>query len=498
MKSKAKKEIMKMCNIYKHFPGVQALNDVSMSVFEGEVHGIVGENGAGKSTLIKILSGVYQPDEGKIYINKQPVKLRNPIDAAKQGIRVIYQELETLDDLTVMENIFLGEYPSNRLKAISWKKIEEDSREILRKLNSPIDPRKVMSNLQTVDKQIVVIARAIWRESKLVIMDEPTAALSEDDANSLFNVINVLKRHGISIIYISHRLNEVFKITDRITILRDGKKIETVETKDTSESDLITKMIGMQLKNYYPKESCKLGEKVLEIKNLSVGNRLNDVSLDLREGEVLGIFGLLGSGKVELARAIFGDTKTSSGDIEIFGKKMIKNNPGKSIDNSVGFLPSERKAEGLNLIMDIKQNITLANLKNIGKGFFINRNKEKNHSKYWVNNLNIKTPSIDFIVNNLSGGNQQKVVLSKWLEARSKLFILAEPTRGIDVGAKTEIYKIIENLCKEGVGIILVSSELPEILSISDRIVILSKGRITGEFLKNDATEEKLLKFACM
>lgn len=490
--------VLRMENITKTFPGVRALDDVSIDLRRGEVLGILGENGAGKSTLIKILAGNYIKDSGDIYIEGNKIEIRSPGEAMNAGIRVIYQELNTIDNLTVTENIFVGEQiVKGPLRIIDWKTMVKKAKELLDTLNVKLDPNAVIGDLSVSEKQIVEIAKAISREAKILVMDEPTAALSEDEINSLFKIIKTLKERDVSIIYISHRLKEIFEIADRVTVLRDGKKVGTEYIKETDDNRLVTMMVGRDIKDMYPKKEVPIGETVMEVKNL-VAEGINDVSFKLRKGEILGIFGLLGSGRTSLVKTLFGANKIRGGQIIINGKKATIKSPSHARDEKVGLVPLDRKAEGLALIMGVKENITLANIGDLGNSFLINRSKERDKAKKWVDEVGIRTPTVDQEVNSLSGGNQQKVVVAKWLESGSQIIILNEPTRGIDVGAKIEIYKLMEELCEKGSSIIMISSELPEIMSIADRIITMNQGRFTGEYKRKEATEEGLLQKACM
>ena len=490
--------VLKMDNITKTFPGVVALDDVSIDLQKGEVLGILGENGAGKSTLIKILAGNYIKDSGVININNEIVEYKNPYEAVASGIRVIYQELNTLENLTVAENIFVGEQiVTGPLKRVSWQGMNKRAAELLKSLKIDLNPNTIMEDLTISEKQVVEIAKAISKKAKILVMDEPTAALSEEDIKNLFKIIKTLKNSGVSIIYISHRLKEIFEITDRVTVLRDGKKVGTVKTSKTDTNELVTMMVGRDIKDMYPKRELPIGEVVLEVNNINADG-IKNISFNLKEGEILGIFGLLGSGRTSLVRALFGANPIISGDIIIRGKKIKIKKPFQARDNKIGLVPLDRKLEGLALALGIKENITMANIGELGRSFLVSRKIEIDKANNWVNKLNIKTPDVSKEVESLSGGNQQKAVIAKWLESGSSIIILNEPTRGIDVGAKIEIYKLMQELCENGSSVIMVSSELPEILSIADRIIVLSKGRVTDEYLRNKASEEKLLNSACI
>ena len=490
--------VLRMEHITKTFPGVVALDDVSIDLNKGEVLGILGENGAGKSTLIKILAGNYIKDSGDIYVDGQKFEIKGPTEAMASGIRVIYQELNTLNNLTVTENIFIGEQIIKRpFRIVDWKAMTRKANELLDILNVKLDPNTIIGYLTVSEKQIVEIAKAISKEAKILVMDEPTAALSEEETQSLFKIIKTLKSKGVSIIYISHRLKEIFEIADRVTVLRDGKKVGAFNTRNTNENELVTLMVGRDIKDMYPKREVLIGEKIMEVKNL-ISDGFNNVSFNLRKGEILGIFGLLGSGRTSLVKALFGANKIKGGEIFINGKKVNIKSPNIARGERIGLVPLDRKVEGLALLMSVKENITLANIEDLGKNFLILKSLEQEKAIKWINEIGIKTPTIDQEVNSLSGGNQQKVVLAKWLESGSQIIILNEPTRGIDVGAKIEIYKLMQDLCERGASIIMISSELPEILSIADRIIVMSKGRFTAEYSREEASEEQLLHSACL
>jgi ABC-type sugar transport system ATPase subunit len=490
--------VLRMENITKEFPGVRALDDVSIELHKGEVLGILGENGAGKSTLIKILAGNYIKDSGDIYVDGEKFEIKGPAEAMASGIRVIYQELNTLDNLTVTENIFIGEQLVKKpFRTVDWKAMTKSAVMLLDSLNVRLNPNTIMGDLTVSEKQIVEIAKAISREAKILVMDEPTAALSEEETQALFKIIRTLKQKGVAIIYISHRLKEIFEITDRVTVLRDGKKVGTLKTVDTDSNKFVEMMVGRDIKDMYPKREISIGKTVMEVKNLTAEG-FNDISFELKKGEILGIFGLLGAGRTSLVKALFGANKIKGGEIIVNGNKINLKGPSIARDEKIGLVPLDRKAEGLALIMGVKENITLANIKDLGKSFLINRAAERKKAEKWVEEIGIRTPTVDQEVNSLSGGNQQKVVLAKWLESGSRIIILNEPTRGIDVGAKIEIYKLMQDLCERGDSIIMISSELPEIMSIADRIIVMSKGRFTDEYLRKEASEEKLLRAACI
>ena len=488
--------VLEMSHISKNFPGVLALDDVSISLYKGEILGLLGENGAGKSTLIKILSGAYSLEKGKIIIDGIEHKFSGPHESLSAGIRVIYQELTSFEPLTVLENIFAGEVVTNKAGFVSWRKMAAEAKKMLANLGSDINPFTLMENLNVAGKQIVEIAKAIHGNVKILVMDEPTSALDEKDVNILYSVIRKLRDQGVAIIYISHRMEEIFQITDRVIVLRDGKKVGDSKTSDTNKSDLVNLIVGRELSEQYPKRDIKKGKVIFEVKNLSYLNKVKNVSLSLCEGEIVAFFGLLGAGTHQLFSVLFGDKKATSGEIYVEGKKLKISSPNIAKKNGLGYIPIDRKEEGIAIVMDIKQNITSSNIEQIGNGFILNRKIEKEHAYKWFNVLNIKAPSIDTMASSLSGGNQQKVVVAKWLEKNSKILLMNEPTRGIDVGSKAEIYLIAEDLCEKGVGVLMVSSELPEIMAISDRVIVMRDGGIVGEFVTKETSQEELMHIA--
>ena len=486
--------LLEMRGVSKQFPGVQALQDVSIELAAGEVLGLVGENGAGKSTLIKILNGDYRMDEGEILINGQKVDLRSPLDAAEKGIRVLYQELITLDTLTVAENLLVGHLPTRKGSVlVDWKGTNQIAKEVLRRMNINLDPRTVVGDLSVHQKQVLEIAKAIHKKATILVMDEPTAALGEEDTQSLFGIIKSLKEQGVGIIYISHRLKEVFEITDRVTVLRDGQKIGTLQTDQANMAQLIGMMVGRELEEFYPKREIPVGEVLMQVEDLTINGIIDQISFSLRSGEIVGLFGLLGSGRMNVLRALYGLDQYEGGTITVKGRTAVVTGPNGALASGIGYMPIDRKLEGLALSLAVSTNITMANIDAIGRGFVLNRKLERRKVEKWVKDVSIRTPDIGTEVNSLSGGNQQKIVLAKLLETGSKIFLMNEPTRGIDVGAKVDIYQMMESLCEAGAGIVMISSELPEMLSMADRIVVIARGRITAEFSRGEATQEKLL-----
>ena len=488
------KVIVKMNDIYKSFPGVKALQGVDLTIKKGEVHGLVGENGAGKSTLIKILMGVYNNfDSGEIYIEGKKVEIKSPIQARKHGFAAVYQDLHLANNLTVGENFFLGKIPLKKWGIVDWKKINRVTREVLNELDLDIDPKIPVRKLSTAEQAMVLIAKIVYQESKVIIFDEPTALITKDETEQIFKLIKKLKEKDVGIIYISHRLEEIFEICDIVTVLKDGIEVKTLPVADTKRESIISMMVGKSIKSAYYIKERKIGKKILEINDLSKENKFKNISFDLSEGEALGFYGLVGSGMASIAKSIFGGIKYDSGEIFINGKKVKIKSPIDGIKHKISFLPEDRKNEGLALMLDVATNINLASYRNISKAGFINLVKEKKNALKYIDALNIKTPSLRQKVINLSGGNQQKVVFAKWLCGNSKIFIFDEPTVGVDVGAKFEIYKIIEEILNAGNSVIIVSSYLPEIIGMTDRAIVFYEGENMGCLPKSEYDEEKLL-----
>ena len=500
--------LLEMKNITKEFPGVKALDRVSFQVAEGEIHCLVGENGAGKSTLMKVLSGVYPHGEysGEILFAGVEQKFKSISDSEKAGIGIIYQELALVPEMTVYENLFLGHEIKNGL-TIDWNKTIQLATEMLKKVRLDVNPVIKVKDLGAGKQQLVEIAKALSRDVKLLILDEPTSALNEDDIDNLFKLLRDLKNQGVTCVLISHKLREVLEIADKVTVLRDGQTICSLDAKkgEISENVLIKHMVGREINNIYPKREHKgIGEIVFEVKNWNaydptLGRRiLKDINFQVRKGEIVGFAGLMGSGRTELALSIFGnpDGYKINGEMYFKGKEVHFKLPKNAIDTGVAYVTEDRKGNGLILIQDVKRNITLANLLEISKRGVINNNAEVKVANEYKDSLNIKTPSVEQKVGNLSGGNQQKVSLGKWLFVKPNLLILDEPTRGIDVGAKYEIYTLITKLVHEGMAIMMMSSELSEILGMSDRVYIVSSGKITGELPIKEATQEKIIKLA--
>jgi ABC-type sugar transport system ATPase subunit len=490
--------LLEMKNVTMEFPGVVALSDVDFSLTKGEVHSIIGENGAGKSTLIKILSGVYTPTQGKISIEGKEVFFNNPMDARKNGLSTIYQELNLVPALSIAENIFLNNLPLNKFGVVKWEQLYTQTKEVLKEIGLKLDPKTKISSLKVANQQLIEIAKSLTLNSKIIIMDEPTSALSDEEISTLFTIIGNLKKKNISCIFISHKINEVLKISDTITVLRDGLNVGTIDGKEANQDKLVHMMVGRELKNLFPKSSAIIGEVIFEVKNLVSRNLgIKNVSFNLRRGEILGIFGLVGSKRTELARSIFGAEKIDSGEIYMEGKLIKNKNTEYMAAAGVGFIPEDRKQSGIFPVLSVAKNISISSLNKISKGNVIRKNFENLIVTEIVKKMDVRTPNIERKIIYLSGGNQQKAIISRWLIRDDlKILIMDEPARGIDVGAKSEIHRIISDLAVLGIGIIMISSELPEILGMSDRIVVMREGEISGEFNRDVASQENLLKAA--
>jgi ABC-type sugar transport system ATPase subunit len=498
--------ILKMMNISKSFGNIPALKNADIDLRKGEILALMGENGAGKSTLMNILSGAILHYEGDIFINEKKVKIHSPLEARSLGIAKIHQELQLIPELTVAENIFLGREPKTKLGFVNFRKMYKDSIEYLNSLELHIKPRQQVKNLRLGEMQLVEIAKALSLNAKILIMDEPTSALSKTESQKLFRVVKKLSSEGVSIIYITHRMEEVFEISDRIKVLRDGEYVGTADTAKTNRAEIIKMMVGRPLSELFPKAKTTIGESILRVENLNFNppvysqkRALYDISFNLAKGEVLGIAGLMGAGRSELFECIFGvHPTTCHGRIFIEGKEISIKKPADAIRQKISFVTEDRKLQGLVLGRSIGENISLPLIKHFSSMFFMNNGLEKISWQRQMESLKIKAPSYTTLAGSLSGGNQQKVVLGKWLLTKPRILLLDEPTRGIDVGAKAEIYQLINSLASEGIGIIFVSSELPEVLGVSDRILTFCEGRLTGEFSREEATQEKLLYAATM
>jgi ribose transport system ATP-binding protein len=496
--SSSREVILEIENVSKSFPGVKALDNVSFNLRKGEVHALVGENGAGKSTLMKILSGVYQADEGTIRYKGKEVSFRDVTQASKAGIGIIYQELNLIPDLSVAANIFIGREPLTRIGTLDEKKMNADAVAALGRLNIRLDPTTILKNLPVSKQQMVEIAKAISSDSEVLIMDEPTSALTESEIDELFAVIHALRDRGVAIIYISHRLEELKHIVDRISIFRDGHSVSTDDFATISSSEIVNRMVGRKIENKFPpKQNVPTTEKLLEVRNIVRKGILHDISFDLYRGEILGLAGLMGAGRSELGRAIFGADPIDSGAVIMNGRRLSLKSPSDAIEAGIAYLSENRKEEGLAVKMQLAENITMANVLEISRRFgILSRSKEMEAAQRYVKELGIKTPSLSQVVNNLSGGNQQKVVVGKWLFCDSKILIFDEPTRGIDVGTKYAIYELIGSLAREGRGIIMISSDLPEIHGLTDRILVLHEGSLAATLTTAQTTPREVLNYA--
>jgi ABC-type sugar transport system ATPase subunit len=490
--------LLEMNNISKSFPGVRALVDVSFHLRRGEVFAIVGENGAGKSTLIKILSGVYTNDSGEIRMNGTPVQFRGPKDAIDAGINTIYQETSLVQDISVAENIFLGRQPMLRGRRIDWKSMFESAQQILNDLSIHLSPSTLVADLSAAQQQLVEIAKAFSRDAKIIIMDEPTASITEEDTENLFSIIRGIVKTGTAVIYISHRLKEIFQIADRVKVLRDGVTVTTVDVGETSEKEIVKHMVGREIGNLFGEKSYQARDRViLEVRDLSKRGVFDNISFELREGEILGMSGLVGAGRSEIVRALYGLDDFNGGEIILEGKKLTVRSTADVIKQGIAFVSEDRRLESIIQGFTVKANITILLLKQVLNRLRLIKTKSENElAARYVQEFDIKTPSLEQLALNLSGGNQQKVALAKCLSTNPKILILDEPTKGIDVGAKKEIHTLIKELANRGVSIILVSSELPEIIGMCHRVVVVREGRLMKIFEKDEITEEILIHAA--
>jgi len=485
---------LQLKNIRKEFPGVLALDDVSLEAKAGSVHALMGENGAGKSTLIKILAGAYTKDQGTILFDNKEVNIDNPNDSLNLGIKVVYQEIALIPEFTVAENIFLEKFPVNSLGIVNWKKLYNDCNNLLKKIGFNLNVKAKVVDLSISEQQIVEIARAIFQNALVVVMDEPTSSLTPNEIEKLFEVIENLKKNNIAIIYITHKIDEIFKIANEVTVLRDGKLISNRDINDTSEEILIQDMVGRKVEQKFERPNKSFDKVLMNIKNISTKSKLKDISFNLYKGEILGFFGLMGAGRTELAKAIYGYDNISNGSIEVDGQILKKFNTQTMVKNGVGYVTEDRKGEGIIKDMNLRENMSLPSLEIFEKFFTINKSKEKKISNQYIDKFEVKTPSSERLITLLSGGNQQKILLSRWLIRNLKIIILDEPTRGVDIGAKTEILRLINDLAKDGLSVILMTSEMNDLLTLSDRIIVMAGGKISKEFNRNNATQEEIFK----
>ncbi len=488
--------VLRVQGVSKGFPGVQALSDVHLEVARGEVHALVGENGAGKSTLMKILYGVHQPDEGTIELNGQPVTIADPHHAQKLGISMVHQELQLVPALDVARNIYLGREPSRGAGIIDWPALYGDADGLLKQLGIHLNSHSRVRRLSVAQQQMVEIAHALSWKPSLLILDEPTSSLTKQEIDELFRILSDLRASGVAILYISHRLEELDQIADRATVFRDGHYIATVDAHTTPIPELIRMMVGRTLDQQFPKESVIPGDEVLRVEGLGRVGVFEDISFNVRRGEIVGMAGLVGAGRSEVARAIFGADPLDRGTVYVNGKAVDIRSPDDAIAAGIGLLPEDRKGQGLVLVRPVKVNATLTVLDRLSRLGVIDLGKRDSLARKEVQDLRVRTPGINFRVGNLSGGNQQKVVLAKWLAANPKVIIFDEPTRGIDVGAKVEVYNLMNGLAREGVAILLISSELPEVLGMSDRILVMREGRLVADVLRDAATQEVIMNYA--
>ncbi|MGQ9907948.1 MAG: sugar ABC transporter ATP-binding protein [Candidatus Flexifilum sp.] len=486
--------LLELSHISKSFPGVKALDDVQFDLRRGEVHALLGENGAGKSTLIKIISGVYKQDSGEMRINGQSVSFNSPREAQLMGVATIYQELSLYPELTVAENIFLGHAPRTRLGILDWRAMNQRAREILDSLDiHDMDVTTRVGTMTVGNRQRVEICKALSRDARILIMDEPTASLSEADVQRLFAIVRKLRERGVGIIYISHRMEEVFTLADRVTVLRDGQYVATKPVSETDHDDLIAMMVGRTIDQMFPKLEAEVGAPVLEVRNLVRRPLTRGVSFTLRAGEIVGLAGLVGSGRSEVAQVIFGINPAESGEIRIDGRPVRIRQPSEAMKLGIAYVPEDRGVQGLVRQMNVRENAAMAMLRELSNGLFLDFRRERELARKTIQDLSVRAYSINQVVNKLSGGNQQKIVVGKWLARRPRVLIMDEPTRGIDVGAKAEIHRLMSQLAQQGMAVLMISSELPEVLGMSDRILVMRGGRIVAEFTREEATQEKVV-----
>jgi len=488
--------LLEMSGITKQFPGVYALKQANFELKSGEVHALLGENGAGKSTLMKVLGGIYSLDEGSIFIDGRKVTITSVKDAKQHGISIIHQEIVLVPYLSIAENIYLGREPVSKSGFIHKKSMYENAQKLLDDFGLELSAAALVHHLTVAQQQMIEIIKAVSFHSRIIVMDEPTSSLTEKEVQFLFQTIRNLKEKGVGIVYISHRMNELFEITDRITVMRDGSYIGTVVTKDTSNDKLISMMVGRELSHYYSKDSSYTNETILEVKQLTKKGVIKEASFDVKKGEILGFSGLVGAGRSELMKCLFGLDSFESGEIIMNGVKLTIKNPNDAIKSRIAYVTENRKEEGLFLIQSVKYNITIKVLHEFMRFLKVNTKYENKETTNYIKGLSIKTPGLDQEVSNLSGGNQQKVLISRWLATKPQVLILDEPTRGVDVGAKAEIYSIMNQLAKDGVSIIMISSDLPEVINMSDRIAVMCKGEIKAILNKEQFNQETIMHYA--
>ncbi|HLI06482.1 MAG TPA: sugar ABC transporter ATP-binding protein [Ktedonobacteraceae bacterium] len=485
--------IVELKGVAKHFGGVQALRGVDFRLFPGEVHALVGENGAGKSTLVKILAGIYRPDAGALKIGGEVVELRSPTQAQSLGIAVVQQEPMLFPDLDVAENVFMGRHPRDRFGRVDWKRMYREVDQLLASLGVSLDPHTPVQGLSVAEQQLVEIAKALSLRARVLVLDEPTAALSPHEVEELFTIVKQLRERGVAILFVSHRLEEVFAIAGQLTVFRDGTHIITAPVSEMSTEEIIKHMVGRELSNLFPKGEAEIGEVVLEVRHLTRPGVFSDVSFLLREGEILGFAGLVGAGRTEVARVLFGIDRAESGEIWLKGKHVQIRSPQQAMESGIAYVPEDRHQQGLVMNFSIAANVTLPILQKVSRLGLVDPRREQKLASAYAGQLRVRSTGVEQLVSALSGGNQQKVVLGKWLATNPSVLILDEPTRGIDVGAKSEVHRIISELAAHGLAIILISSDLPEVLAMADRVIVLHEGHITGEFARSEATQERVM-----
>ncbi|MFL5758295.1 MAG: sugar ABC transporter ATP-binding protein [Thermomicrobiales bacterium] len=485
--------VIELLGVSKQFGAVQALRGVDLALVPGEVHALVGENGAGKSTLVKIFAGVHRPDVGVMRMGGQEVVFHTPLDAYHHGVAVIHQHPTLFPDLDVAENVYMGRQPRDRIGRVDWGEMYRDVDKLLRQLGVRINVRTPVRALSVADQQLIEIAKALSLDARVLVMDEPTASLSAREVNRLFTIVRQLRDQGVAILFVSHRLEEIFEISDRITIFRDGAHVITAPASELTTEETIRYMVGRRLEALFPKEEAEIGEVVLEIRHLTKTGDFRDVSFSLRRGEILGLFGLVGAGRTEIARAIFGTDRADTGEIEINGRPAEIDSPSSALEQGIGYVPEDRHGQGLVLDFPISANITLPILTRVSRFGLLSRKLERHIARAYAEQLQVKASSLQAPATSLSGGNQQKVVLGKWLATEPMVLILDEPTRGIDIGTKAEVHRIISHLATQGMAIILISSELLEVLAMSDRVLVMHEGRLTGEFSREEANQEDVM-----
>lgn len=487
---------LRVSQIEKSFPGVKALDKIDFSVRKGTVHALCGENGAGKSTLMKIINGIYKPDAGQIFIDEQPVQVKDPIQAQNLGIAMIAQELNYVPEMSVEENLFLGRLPVNKFGKVNWKEVRQRTLKFLKEEGLSYEPDQKLKTLTVSDIQMLEIIKAISNDAQVIVMDEPTSAITQKEVELLFKKIEILKEKGVSIVYISHKLDEIFQIADDITVFRDGTVVKSMSAEETDINEVITLMVGRKMDNVYPKQQLDIGETLLEVKDLCSDHLYEDISFNLKHGEIIGFAGLVGAGRTEVMRSLFGLDSITSGEVYISGEKTIIKNVSSSIKKGMIMLSEDRRRYGIVPIRSVMENASLSSLDQFIYSGYTHRKKEKDTVGDYFKKMDVKTPTLETAIQSLSGGNQQKVLLAKWMLRNPDILILDEPTRGIDVGAKFEIYKLMTEMAMAGKGVIMVSSELPELIGMCDRIYVMSQGRIEGELKKEQFSQEAIMKFA--